>query len=252
MPYVNPTLLARMALFESEVDEERFTLDFSFFFPLLMAATMAGFFAIAILQIEGGRLYEIATQQTDLLTFGIAIMFIVALYVTPDGKLRFDVRIPDREELMTGAIIMFIAFAIARFAAAISFITINVLYNIGLSPLSPSVGSIYPIVFTSAVYEEIFHRLGITTGLYLFFSKLLDRLGFPEEMARLLSIFAASFIDSVYFAQTHIGVYGTDPAQLTYLFIASFTYCVAYLVTRKAFVPVGAHVLHNMTLPLFG
>jgi len=119
---------------QSEVDEERFVIDFPSFFFLLLAVVMGTTIAIMGLQHDvTNRLYIAATQINSLLMVGIAVMMIVAFCVTDSSNLRFDVKMFDKKELMEAAVGMFVAFSVARIMSMVIGLTLGKIYNLQLA-----------------------------------------------------------------------------------------------------------------------
>ena len=240
------TRSARRAYIQSEVDEERFVIDFPSFFFLLIAVVMGTTIAIMALQHDvTNQLYIISSQINSLLLVGIAVMMIVAFCVTDKGHLRFDVKMMDRKETVEAVIGMFVAFSIARIMSMIVGITLGQLYDLRLS-----VGfwDTFTLTFAAAFNEEVFFCLGVTTGAYIAFYKMVDRLTGDEGIARIMATLLASTLASVFFVQVHLGVYDiSDPMIIGFLFAARFIYSMSYLITKNAMCPIGAHILHNAT-----
>jgi len=233
----------------SEVDEERFVIDFPSFFFLLLAVVMGTTIAIMALQHDvTNQLYIIATQINSLLLVGIAVMMIVAFFVTDKGHLRFDVKMMDRKETIEAVIGMFVAFSMARIMSMIIGLTLGQLYDL---QLSVGFWDTFTLTFAAAFNEEVFFCLGITTGAYIAAYKLIDRATGDEGISRIMATLLASILAGVFFVQVHISAYDiSNPVIIGFLFTARFIYSFAYLITRNALVPIGAHVLHNATCSL--
>ena len=243
---------ARKAYMTSEVDDERFVIDYPSFFFLLLAVVMGTTIAIMGLQHDPlAPLYIVATQINSLLLVGIAVMMVVAFYFTDKGNLRFDVKMMDRKETIEAAVGMFVAFSVARIMSMVIGLTLSKIY--GLQLAAPELSGFgfwdqFTITFASAFNEEVLFALGITTGSYIAFYKIIDRATGDEGLARIMASLLAATLAGVFFVQIHIGAYNiSDPMIIGFLFAARFIYSFAYLITRNAMVPIGAHILHNAT-----
>jgi hypothetical protein len=236
----------------SNVDEERFTIEFPIIFPLILIAIVMGFMAITTLQAQpDSRVFEVAQLSTNMLGYGMIVFVMVAIYPTKEGYLRFNVGFPEKETAMQTGFFVLVTFGVARAASAVTATTMSGIYNIPAQSAFEA-GMLAPVVFTSAVYEEILHSLGVTTGLYIIIYKLVDRTTGSEGMARYTAIFLAPMLDGAFFAATHIGVYGTDLSFMSYLFVSRMVYGISYLYTRSAMVAFLPHVAHNLLMVWFG
>ena len=157
---------ARKAYMTSEVDDERFVIDYPSFFFLLLAVVMGTTIAIMGLQHDPlAPLYIVATQINSLLLVGIAVMMVVAFYFTDKGNLRFDVKMMDRKETIEAAVGMFVAFSVARIRSMVIGLTLSKIY--GLQLAAPELSGFgfwdqFTITFASAFNEEVLFALGIT------------------------------------------------------------------------------------------
>jgi len=237
--------------YRSDVDNERFVLEFPIIFPLVLIAIIMGFMAITTLQLDTtSRIYEVATQSSTLLGYGMVVTFLVAIYPTKNGEFRFDAKFPERDTFAMNLFFVFITFGVARGVSGLSAATIGGIYNIPSQ--STYTEMIAPVVFTAAAYEEILHSLGVTTGIYIIIYKLSDRVFGSEGIARYSAIISAPILDGAFFAVSHMGVYGTDPSLMAYLFSSRIVYGISYLYTRSAMVAFLPHVTHNLLMVWFG
>lgn len=244
----NVSRFARYRYFRSDVDEDRFLIDFPTFFILIVASSMGALLAITALQADiTSRAYIVAQQQLLMLIVAITLIVFVNLYRTDRGEARFDVRWMTRDEAVEAGVFMMLAFAVARIMAAAVSLTMDKLYDLQLQ-LGAIQWNALVITYTSAIFEELVFGVGMTTGAYLLIYKFVDMVTGNEFLAKSMAIMLAPAFVGVFFAQIHIGVYGTDPALMGYLFGARYIYSLMYIVTRNALVNTGAHLLHNMTL----
>lgn len=252
----NPSRAAKSHLMHKESDDEVFTIDYPISLIAIMMAIVMGGLTVILLQVDMGRLYDIAIQQSNMLSLGAVFVFLAAIWTTRKGNLRIRIAAmwektgqSDRMDVLEGTILMFLVFGITRAIGAVYYITFDKLFNIGLSSTVIPFWAGVQIVFTSAVYEEIFFSLGLGLLMYLVIKEVLIYLKVKEQDAAIIAIIMTSIGTGILFAIYHIIVYGVDPLLLGYLFVVRVIYCVSFLYTRKLYVPMGAHMVNNVTIP---
>lgn len=217
------------------------------FLILFMTATITAVLTLTALQVTGGAAYDAAMIQllTGFGGLGVgAFLSFTGVVVIRRYETYEDLWSWDRGWVIWGII----GFTGARL--------VNTLFQISYIPITLNLSwqETLNIVLSAAVFEEALFSLAFSTLLFIALKQALSYKLVPQfgaDMANWIIIVLASFVVSLIFMQLHVGA-GLSPAHLSYTFIARFVYNLVYLRSRNIMAPVGAHMLNNYLLFVFG